>query len=97
MISDLAFEELGTSRNGYVQLLSHVTEAARRTTFPTQPRSADDGLFESDSVQGSGYAGDRFNIRLYHKLERDKRVGAAGELSVSNPMHVLVELPDNKF
>lgn len=87
VMSHVAFGQLEPSSNGYMQLLSHVTEAARRTTFPTHTRSANNSLLESDSVQESNDPIDRFNLSLYHKLERDKRVGAAGELFVNNPMY----------
>lgn len=96
-ISNLGFEELGPSRNSCMQLLSHVTEAAHRTTFPMHTRSPNGSLSDLDSVQESNYPRDSFNLRQYPKLERDKRVGAAGELFVSNPMRLFVEPHDNHF
>lgn len=84
--SDPSFEELGPSNITYMQLLLHVVEGAAQVAFPTCPRIADNGFFELDGAQQSNYQGDRFSLRQYHKLERDKRVGAAGELFVSNLM-----------
>ncbi|KAK0705957.1 hypothetical protein B0T26DRAFT_679718 [Lasiosphaeria miniovina] len=70
----------------YLALLHQVVAAARRTTFPSG------GAFDMPGVQAAlldvageeagGGAADRYRLRSTSQLERDKRIGAAGELFV---------------
>ena len=85
-ITDPHFSDPGPPSNSYVQLLSHVTEAAQRTIFPAHSRNVDGDAPELNGFLESNYREDHFNLRQYHKLDRDKRVGAAGELFVSSPI-----------
>jgi hypothetical protein len=70
----------------YLSLLNKTIAAARRTTFPSR------GAFDMSAISSSlvedvvsyGNAGGSFRSRSYSQLGRDKRIGAAGELFVSN-------------
>lgn len=76
------FVESRPSNSGYNRLLSHVVTAARRTRFPRRG--------ENMNLQGPIGTRNSFNLGQYDKLERDKRVGAAGELFVSDPPYNLL-------
>ncbi|KAK4077822.1 uncharacterized protein Triagg1_3516 [Trichoderma aggressivum f. europaeum] len=74
--------------HAYSDLLIHVVSAARRALFPTK------GIFDLDSLRTSlpsfptfdnvyGTENEEFNYaRSFPQLERDKMIGAAGELYV---------------
>ncbi|KAK1753770.1 hypothetical protein QBC47DRAFT_303960 [Echria macrotheca] len=70
----------------YYRLLQNVVRAARSATFPSQGifnmaamRSALPGTDE----QSDSATGERYRIRSTSQIERDKQIGAAGELFVS--------------
>jgi hypothetical protein len=73
------------SSNEYSALLRKVVDCARRTTFPSR------GAFDMSAIQVAlgritseeEYAAASYRLRSTSQLERDKQVGAAGELFVS--------------
>ncbi|KAK4233160.1 hypothetical protein C8A03DRAFT_19708 [Achaetomium macrosporum] len=73
----------------YASLLRSVVSAARRATFPSR------GAFDVSGLQGAlpGSTGDHdcvpeaYRLRSDSQIERDKRIGAAGELFVSVANH----------
>ncbi|QYS99675.1 hypothetical protein H0G86_006795 [Trichoderma simmonsii] len=79
---------LASANHTYSDLLTHVVSAARRALFPTK------GIFDLDSLRTSlpsvpsfdniyGTENEDFNYaRSFPQLERDKMIGAAGELYV---------------
>lgn len=73
----------------YRQLLEKVVEAARRASFPNRPAGPLDDMADLnaalDMQAESSYAhvGEAVRFRSKSQLERDKMVGAAGELYVS--------------
>jgi hypothetical protein len=71
---------------GYLRLLNKILDAARRAVFPSR------GSFNMsdilDALPGDGTADSSFSyesvgFRSKSRLERDKKIGAAGELFVS--------------
>ncbi|KAL7930143.1 hypothetical protein V8C35DRAFT_313668 [Trichoderma chlorosporum] len=81
--------EVASANHAYAGLLSHVVSAARTALFPTN------GIFDMDALRGSlpsfstsssinfGIGNYKFNYsRDLSQLERDKMIGAAGELYV---------------
>jgi len=76
-----------TTNLQYRDLLNKIIAAARRATFPSRGAfdmsalnaSLPDDILRYDNIVES------FRLRSTSQLERDKRVGAAGELFVSNP------------
>lgn len=61
--------------NAYRRLLLRVVENSHHAVIPFYGSRTDEPQRTSE--------GDTYNLRLYTKIERDKRVGAAGELWVS--------------
>jgi hypothetical protein len=79
--------------DAYYRLLQNVIRVARSTTFPSR------GIFDMAAMRSAlpgigGYtdndsAGERYRIRSASQMERDKQIGAAGELFVSEPVHLV--------
>lgn len=78
----------GTMANAYRRLLVRVVENSRHATVP---------LFNSATDEEPSIYNDPFNLRLYQKVERDQRVGAAGELWVSTMLPCRVEFTDRCY
>lgn len=70
---------------GYPGLLSHVVSSARRASFPTKGIFDLDALRESIPSPSSVYGIENYETSAgtISQLERDKMIGAAGELYVS--------------
>ena len=71
----------------YRSLLSKVIAAARRATFPSRGAFDMSALNASlaDDIPRYDNIAESFRLRSTSQLERDKRVGAAGELFVGDP------------
>jgi hypothetical protein len=65
----------------YVQLLEKVIEAARRAAFPTA--EALDLQDLADALPSADTQGPLLGLRAQNQIERDIKIGAAGELYVS--------------
>lgn len=63
----------------FVRLLRHVEATAPVATFPSQNRVANPANMESQGQESRA----SFQIRSSHGLERNEKVGAAGEYFVS--------------
>lgn len=80
-----AFRSIVPEPDDYGVLLRKVVDAARRALFPSR------GAYDMSAVQAAllseaseAESSDRpYTLRSASQLERDKRVGAAGELFVS--------------
>lgn len=66
----------------YRRLLGHVISTAREAVFPSRGPLDMAGLSHALGAYSSDN-GDPFRLRTMEKIERDKRIGAAGELFVS--------------
>jgi hypothetical protein len=80
----LSVAQLDQVDSEYLRILSSVVTAARRAVFPSR------GIFDMEALARSLPAvlpennGEYFGLRSSEKIERDKKIGAAGELYVSN-------------
>jgi len=75
-----------TDRDTYTRLLQKVVRSARSSAFPAEgPFNMADmhSALPGTPDQGDGPAGETYRIRSSSQIERDKQIGAAGELFVS--------------
>jgi hypothetical protein len=78
-------DAIAVEGSDYLALLRKVVNAARRATFPSR------GVFDMSGVRAAllsrtseeGTVMETYRLRSTSQLERDKRIGAAGELFVS--------------
>ena len=86
----IAFSETsgnGSRDNEFVRLLDHAVAAASRTSFPTRVVNMYDltrALPSSEGTESSNPKPEPFRLRSSTEFERHAKVGAAGELFVSD-------------